>query len=129
MGYVYYNPNPDGKSVGDCVVRALSAIFNDSWDNVYADITMQGRFLHDMPSANNVWGTYLKVNGFVHHEIPDTCPSCYTVHRFAYDHPYGVYLVATGSHVVAVIDGDYYDTSDSGNEVPTSYWKRERKEQ
>ena len=32
MSYVYYNPNPDKKSVGDCVVRALSAIFDDTFE-------------------------------------------------------------------------------------------------
>lgn len=126
MSYVYYNPNPDNKSVGDCTVRALTILFNDTWDNVYADLTMQGSFIHDMPSANAVWGEYLKLNGFSKHTIPDTCPSCYTIRQFAYEHPYGVYLLETGQHVVAVIDGDYFDTSDTGNEVPIYYWRKER---
>ena len=124
--YIYYNPNPEKKHVGDCVVRALTVLFEDTWENVYADICMQGAFLYDMPSANNVWGTYLKVNGFRHHVLPDTCPNCYTVRRFCYDHPYGEYLVATGSHVMAVVDGDYFDTADSGNEIITYYWRKER---
>lgn len=126
MSYVYYNPNPDNKSVGDCTVRALTILFNDTWDNVYADLTMQGSFLHDMPSANTVWGEYLKLNGFTKHTIPDTCPSCYTIRQFAYEHPYGTYLLETGQHVVAVIDGNYFDTSDTGNEVPIYYWRKER---
>lgn len=126
MSYVYYNPNPDNKSVGDCTVRALTILFDDIWDNVYADLTMQGSFLHDMPSANAVWGEYLKLNGFTKHTIPDTCPSCYTIRQFAYEHPYGAYLLETGQHVVAVIDGDYFDTSDTGNEVPIYYWRKER---
>jgi hypothetical protein len=126
MSYVYYNPNPDNKSVGDCTVRALTILFNDTWDNVYADLTMQGSFLHDMPSANAVWGEYLKLNGFTKHTIPDTCPSCYTIRQFAYEHPYGTYLLETGQHVVAAIDGNYFDTSDTGNEVPIYYWRKER---
>lgn len=126
MSYVYYNPNPDDKSVGDCTVRALTILFDDTWNNVYADLTMQGSFLHDMPSANAVWGEYLKLNGFSKHTIPDTCPSCYTIRQFAYEHPYGAYLLETGQHVVAVIDGDYFDTSDTGNEVPIYYWRKER---
>lgn len=125
MSFIYYNPNPDNKSVGDCTVRALTVLFNDTWNNVYADLTMQGRFLHDMPSANAVWGEYLKLNGFTKHTIPDTCPSCYTIRKFTYDHPYGMYLLETGQHVVAVVDGNYYDTSDTGNEVPIYYWRKE----
>lgn len=125
MSFIYYNPNPDNKSVGDCTVRALTVLFNDTWNNVYADLTMQGSFLHDMPSANAVWGEYLKLNGFTKHTIPDTCPSCYTIRQFTYDHPYGMYLLETGQHVVAVVDGNYYDTSDTGNEVPIYYWRKE----
>lgn len=51
MGFIYYNPNPANKSVGDCVIRALSVVLNDSWENIYADLTMQGRFMYDMPNA------------------------------------------------------------------------------
>lgn len=126
MSFIYYNPNPADRSVGDCVIRALSIAFNDSWENIYADLTMQGRFMYDMPNANNVWGEYLKVNGYRRKTIPDTCPGCYTIRDFCQDHPYGVYILATGTHVVAVIDGNYYDTSDSGNEIPTYYWYKEK---
>ena len=126
MSFIYYNPNPAKRSVGDCVIRALSVAFNDSWENVYADLTMQGRFMYDMPNANNVWGEYLKINGFKKQTIPDTCPGCYTINDFAYDHPRGIYIVATGSHVVAVVNGNYYDTSDSGNEIPIYYWYKEK---
>ena len=126
MGFIYYNPNPANRSVGDCVVRALSVAFNDSWENIYADLTMQGRFMYDMPNANNVWGEYLKINGYNRKAIPDTCPSCYTIGDFANEHPRGTYIVATGSHVVAVVDGNYYDTSNSGNEIPVYYWYKEK---
>lgn len=66
------------------------------------------------------------MNGFVRGNLPDTCPACYTLERFCKDFPVGTYLVATGSHVIAVIDGDYYDTFDSGNEVVTYYFERVR---
>lgn len=123
--YIYYNPNPSNKSVGDCVVRALTILFNDTWDNVYDDLCLQGKAMHDMPDANSVWGEYLKLNGFTCHTIPNICPYCYTIRDFAHDHKFGTYLVATGSHVVAVVDGNYFDTSDSGNEVPIYYWRKE----
>lgn len=124
--FIYLNPNPSGKHVGDCVVRALSIAFDDSWENIYADLTMVGRFLYDMPNRDYVWGEYLKMNGFTRHSLPDTCPQCYTIKMFCKDHPDGVYVVATGSHVVVVINGDYYDTADSGNEVPIYYFSEDR---
>ena len=126
MSYIYYNPNPDRKSVGDCVVRALSKAFNDSWESIYVDLTMLGYNMHDMPNSNAVWGEYLRLNGYRRYTIPNTCPNCYTIKAFCIDNPYGSYVIATGSHVVYVENGNYYDSSDSGNEVPIYYWRKER---
>lgn len=125
MAFIYYNPNPARKAVGDCTVRALTILLNDTWQHIYADLCMQGAFMYDMPNSNSVWGAYLKMNGFRQHSLPYTCPDCYTISDFCKDYPVGHYLVATGTHVVAVIDGNYYDTGDSGNEVPLYYWRKE----
>lgn len=121
--HVYYNPNPDMKRVGDCVVRAIAKLEGLDWETAYMDIALTGFRLHDMPSANHVWGAYLKGKGYSRHAIPDTCPDCYTVREFCKEHGEGKYLLATGSHVVAAVDGDYYDTWDSGDEVPAYYWE------
>lgn len=122
--YIFYNPNPSRKLVGDCVIRAISKITGNDWEKTYMDICMHGFMLHDMPSANYVWGSYLHDLGFKKTIIPDTCPECYTVEDFCNDHQYGTYMLATGSHVVTVVDGNYYDSWDSGNEVPVYYWER-----
>lgn len=53
-------------------------------------------------------------------------PDCYNVKDFAQDHPKGRYVVGTGTHVIAVIDGNYYDTWDSGEEIPVYYWEKEK---
>lgn len=125
MNYVYYNPNPLGILVGDCVIRALAKALKYDWEKVYADLVLQGFVMKDLPSSNNVWGTYLKEHGFKVRPLPDTCPACYTVDKFANEHRRGTYVVATGTHVVAVEDGDYYDSWDSGNEVITYYFVKE----
>lgn len=123
--YVYLNLNPENKTVGDCTVRAISLAMDQEWADTYADLTMVGRFLYDMPSSNSVWGEYLLLNGFRRHIIPNTCPACYSVRQFARDYPVGTFILATGSHVVTVIDGNYYDTWDSGDEIPIYYWRKE----
>ena len=79
----------------------------------------------EMPSTNGVWGEYLRGIGFKREAIPNTCPSCYTIRQFCEDHPEGRYAVATGSHVVAVIDGDYYDAWDSGHETAVYFFRKE----
>lgn len=119
-----YNPNPQGKKVGDCVVRAITKATHKTWVQTFAAICVQGLMMGDMPSSNAVWGSYLYDQGFDRYIIPDTCPDCYTVRDFCQDHPYGEYVLATGSHVVAVQDGNYYDTWDSGDESPLFYWQK-----
>lgn len=79
--------------------------------------------MKNMPSVNKVWGTYLASIGFVSNQL--NCIDCYTVRDFCNDNPEGVYLLATGSHLVASIDGNYLDTWDSGDETIESVWRRE----
>lgn len=123
--FVKYNPNPQNNQVGDCVVRSVAKILDYDWERTYTELAVQGFMMCDMPSANAVWGAYLRNKGFARRLIPDSCPNCYTVAEFAEDNPDGKYILATGSHVVAVSDGNYYDTWDSGDEIPVYYWSKE----
>ena len=123
--FYYYNPNPNNRFHEDCVVRAISKLENREWDSVYLDLCFQGYKETDMPSVNRVWNKFLIRLGYSKHVIPNTCPDCYTVQNFCSEHKQGKFLLATGEHVVAVINGDYYDAWDSGNEVPIYYWHKE----
>lgn len=125
MGFVFINPNPENNLTGDCTVRALSIILNTDWDSAYLKLMIYGFIIKDMPSSNRTWSTLLYDYGFRRHIIPDSCPDCYTIRQFCIDHPRGTFLLATGTHVIAVIDGNYYDSWDSGNEVPIYYWRKE----
>lgn len=125
MGYIEYNPNPARKLVGDCVIRAISKSLNKDWEDTYLELMTYGFNMKDMPSSNDVWGTYLSHHGFNRYIIPNTCPECYTVEQFCIDNPDLQGILATGTHVIAVQDGNYYDTWNSGNEIPIYYWRRE----
>lgn len=121
--FIEYNPNPSGKRVGDCVVRAIAKVFGMNWEDAFMRLAIQAIRMFDMPSANSVWGELLRENGYKRFVIPDTCPDCYTVRDFCRDHKHGKFVVALDSHVVAVEDGNYFDTWDSGDEIPTYYWR------
>lgn len=122
--YVSFNPNPKQKRVGDCVVRAICKVTNQDWNSVYTELCLQGLQMSDMPSSNSVWSAYLRSKGFVLVPLPNTCPDCYTVGEFCQEHPEGTYVVGTGSHAVAVIDGNAYDAWDSTQEVAVFYFVR-----
>ena len=125
MSFVQFNPNPKGKVSEDCTVRAIACLTNKNWDDAYILVCTGGLIEKTMPDQKAAITTLMEMLGFVRYELPNTCPKCYTIKQFTYDFPRGKYLVATGSHVVAVIDGNYYDAFDSGNEVPLNYWKGE----
>lgn len=120
-----YNPNPAGRAVGDCVVRAVAAAMGADWETAYAMIANNGYLMGDMPSSNSVWGAVLRQHGFKRYAIPNTCPDCYTMERFAEDHPEGIYVVGTGNHVATIRDGWLLDAWDSSEEVPVFYWQKE----
>ena len=95
MAFIYFNPNPSGKRVGDCVIRGISFLTEQDWEKTYIKIVMQGFAMFDMPSSNAVWSEYLRKCGYKKFVIPDACPKCYTVKNFCEDNSSGKYLLAT----------------------------------
>lgn len=117
-----YNPNPTGRSVGDCSVRAVAKALNTDWETAYSLIAEAGFNMGDVMSSNSVWGAVLRMNGFKRTNIPNTCPNCYTFGEFARDNPKGTYVLGTGEHTATVKDGILYDAWDSSNEIPIYFW-------
>ena len=121
--WIRCNPNPLGKQTSDCVVRAIAIATSRSWKTVYRDLCDLGEIEAEMPNTNWLWGLYLRDCGATQFLLPESCPACITVRAFCEKYPDGTYVIGTGSHAVAVIDGDYYDSWDSGNEVPSYFWR------
>ena len=126
--WIYTNPNPAGRNVGDCSVRAVSVALNVDWETAYAMIAKAGYQMADLPSSDAVWGAVLRKNGFYRKAIPDTCPDCYTAEDFCRDNPKGVFVLGFGGHVATVIDGSVYDSWDSSHEIPQYVWYRKEAE-
>jgi hypothetical protein len=124
--FIPTNPNPNNKYTGDCVIRAICIAEDKEWDDVYLELMVKGYAMKDMIESNELWNSYLHGLGYSRYIIPDSCPDCYSVREFAQDHPQGRYILGTGTHAVAVINGNYYDTWDSGHKVPIYFWRKER---
>lgn len=81
--YIHYQPNPCGRSVGDCAVRAVSAALGISWEEAFDILVQFARNMCDMPSSDQVWGAVLRSKGFYRMSIPSNCPDCYMVKNSA----------------------------------------------
>lgn len=119
-----YNPNPIRNRAGDCTVRAISKATGRDWDTSFIWLCVYGFMMCNMPSANCVWGKFLENNGFECRLLFDPGIGKYTVSDFCEENPNGVYILAIEGHVVCVVDGYYYDTWDSGDEIPVYCWTK-----
>lgn len=119
--FVYYQPNDKDlkDKVGDCQVRALSKALNMTWLEVF-DLTIPicrelqtyTIFACDLQKTKSA----MEKLGFTYTGVSNkrgaTRP---TVDSFAKEHPTGTYILKVANHVVACVDGKYYDTWDSGD--------------
>lgn len=119
-----FNPNPAGRSVGDCAVRAVAAALEIPWEDAFALMASMAYSMGDMPSSNSVWGAVLRQHGFQRESMPNDCPDCYTFEDFARDHPQGTYVLGTGTHTAVIRGGILMDSWDSRREVPQYFWYR-----
>ena len=126
--FMYYQPNnKDIKdNLGDCVVRALTKAVNKTWVDVYDELVPIGRELQCMPNDKVCVERYLSENGFAYEGVSNKKGTKRpTVDSFAKSHTDGVYVVKVAHHMVAVVDGKYYDTWDSGDNSMYGYWVKQ----
>lgn len=123
MAYMEFNINPCHNRVSDCTVRAIATAFGICWEEAFDRLSSHARRMCDMPDADVVWWDFLEKEGFRYHAVRSDCPSCVTVAEFCRAHPRGVYVIATQRHVLCAIDGDWYDTWNSGNEIVLHTWE------
>ena len=122
--WVYYNPSPTGRNVGDCAVRAVAKALDTDWETAFALIAANAFQMGDVISANAAWGSVLRQHGFQRTALPPTCPDCYTAEDFATDHPRGTYVLGFGNHTATIKDGRLFDSWDSSQEIPQYYWEK-----
>lgn len=126
----YYQPNKmDLKDkVGDCQIRALSKALGLTWLETF-DIIMpicreqqvMDIFSCDLEKTKEALGRL----GFSYTGISNKRGTRRpTVDTFAKDHTNGTYIAVVAHHVVAVVDGNYYDTWDSGDRCLYGYYEK-----
>lgn len=123
--FTYYQPN--GKDIkdtfGDCVIRALTKVENKSWVEVFDELAPIAREMQCMPNGKPCYEEFLKRRGYEYVGVSNKRGTKRpTVSSFALAHKQGVFIARVAHHIVAVIDGRFYDTWDSGWKSLYGYW-------
>lgn len=118
--YKYYQPNDKDLTdkQGDCQIRALSKALNLTWLETF-DLIIPICRRYQRSSIFSGGSTYakepLKELGFNYTGVSNKKGTKRpTVESFAKSHPTGTYVLKVANHVVACVDGIYYDTWDCG---------------
>lgn len=120
-----YNPNPKDRNIGDCTLRSYCAAFGIGWDKAF-DIASK------VAKENSTLIQYVadkvlteEFNCYVDEKYNKKTVKSkdrITVNEFAMTHPYGTYILHVRQHQVTVINGEYWDSWDSGKKkVDTVY--------
>lgn len=120
--FIKFNDNPCGRTTGDCVIRAISIAENKPWRKVYLSLCVEGYEECAFGDDNKVWEKYLTNIGYRRFTLSES--KGYKLSDFAAAHKEGKYIVGTGTHCVAVINGDIIDAWDSSDEIPLYYFTR-----
>lgn len=102
----YYNANPEGNNVSDCVVRSISKAEGKTWDETYTELSIiaqkEGILLDDVDF----------VERYLDKRYRRQCHHSKTVGEFMEEHCSGIYLITMQGHITVIIDGVLYDTFD-----------------
>lgn len=126
--FIRYNANTRNKDVGDCVKRGLAVAYSMDYDDVSAQLNKIKRDTgRSSYSQTSVYRKFCSLNGDKFIQSSDRP----TEQEFCEQNPSGVYLLETGdkkdnyvaTHLVAVVDGDIYDSWNSSGWYVKYYCK------
>lgn len=114
-----FNPNPKGKNVGDCSIRAYCAVNDDlTWDKAFDIACVVAKDEKDIINSGKVCHKILteELGYELDQEYKKVKPKeRITVQEFCLTHNFGKYVLSCAKHLVGVVDGRYYDSYSSGD--------------
>lgn len=117
------------KRAEDCVVRALMKLTGKSWIECFDELCVIAREKMRMPNEWKTVEKWLKINGYEKFSYGKLYKGMHreTVSEFARKHNKGKFLLNLMGHVVACVDGYYYDSWDSGNCKILTYYEYKKR--
>lgn len=112
-----YYESSKRKSAIDCVIRSMMVATGREWEDIYDELSIRSKAIHDMPNSDNVYNWWMKKNGFEKEKVEkfeneyghNSYP---TVEEFARSHRKGTYIMSLSEHMCTLVDGDWYDRWD-----------------
>lgn len=123
--WVEFNPNP-GKNTkaSDCTIRAYCAAEKLSWDEAFEIASQVAKDNAWMPNDKAMVEKIITDKfGYEMCKL-EKDEKKMTVSEFAIKYNVGTYLVEIARHLVAVVDGQYYDTWDCGDKKVSKYFAK-----
>lgn len=119
--WLAYNPNPQLNKTTDCTIRAYCAAEGIDWEIAYGIACDKGKELALMPNDDKTVHEILE-NYFGYEYVKLTKDEKCTVKEFAIDHTKGRFILNCTHHLVTVVDGEYWDSWDSGEKKVKGYY-------
>jgi hypothetical protein len=115
----YYNLNPNGEKVSDCVTRAISLTSEIPYAEVRRKLRYTARLLDCTKLCPTCYGFFIQevIGG-----IPKNCEGM-TVGDFADLHPQGTYLIRIKGHLTSIINNTILDIWDCRDRFCDLAWK------
>ena len=111
MKFIRYNANPKDWKTGDCVVRAVAAATQQSWDTVYEDLCKIGGKKCRMPNDTLVYSAYLKQHGFSEKkQKKHENGTKYSIKELVENYPNSIVVIHCTHHLTVAILGHLIDT-------------------
>lgn len=116
----YWNENPMGKKVSDCVTRAIKLASGLPYSTIRKKLFHTKELLDcESPYCTTCYSFLVQQ---VLGGVPTNCNGM-TVGEFADRHQKGTYLIRIEGHLTSVINGNLYDTHDCRHRYCDLAWK------
>jgi len=115
--FVYYNANPKGENIGDCVIRAISLALNINYYDVIDILYKNSNYFNCDMLVRDCYGNFLSKH------FPKIIPNKEkAVKDVANDFKDKTLVIRIEKHLTTSISGKIYDTWDCSNEIVDMFW-------
>lgn len=128
--FQYYNANPNGYIISDCVRRSLALVYNVDYKQVTRELrTIREHTNEKVSNVPIVFEEYIHRHGCIYESEPILKNKEQTITQFSRTNNIGIYILIVGikrgqpKHMTVLKDGTLYDTFDCSSWYIIKYYK------